>query len=83
MSASPHSECYGKMFPDFENLVCNRPNEGFAFSAFVEHLGIGTQRRSLTVKRDACDKCVSCQDYRSCYDLDMAKLAMQRVWAAF
>jgi hypothetical protein len=83
MSLNPHPECYGQMFPDFENLVPNKPNDGFAFSVFIERLGIGTQRRLLEVKRAAWDKCVSCGDYRSCYDLGMAKVAMQRVLAAF
>ena len=76
------SECYGKIFPDFERLNYNKPTDGVAFRVFIEKVGIGTQRRSLVVRQDAWDNCVECSDYRSCYDLSMAKLAMQRALAA-
>jgi len=71
-----HPDCYGKLFPDFGHLNFNQPTEGKAFSVFVKRIGIGTQRRELTVKPDAWDECVACPEYRTCYDLSMAKLAL-------
>ena len=41
--------------------------------------GTGAQGRSLEVKREAWEKCVACPDYRTCYDLSLAKLEMNDV----
>jgi hypothetical protein len=78
MSATKHRACYGKMIPDFAHLNYNRPTEGKAFRVFVENIGAGTQRRELEVKADAWDECVECPEYRTCYDLGIAQLALHR-----
>ena len=74
-----HRECYGKLFPDFEHLNYNRPTEGKAFRVFAENIGAGTQRRELTVKTAEWDECVECPEFRNCYDLSMATIALHDV----
>ncbi len=76
MNTNKHPDCYGKLFPDFGHLDFNRPTEGKAFRVFVENIGLGRQRRELTVKLEAWDECVACPEYHPCYDLSMAKLAL-------
>ena len=76
-----HHECYGRLLPDFEHLRYNRPTDGRAFRVFVESIGVGTQRRELTFKEDGWAQCVQCPDYRTCYDLSMAKLALHEALA--
>lgn len=76
MSATQHRECFGKLLPDFEHLNYNKPTEGKAFRVFVEKIGLGTQRRQLTLKPEAWDECVACPEYRVCYDLSMAQFAL-------
>jgi len=71
-----HSDCYGTMFPDFTRLEANKPLASPAFTALVVSHGIGVQDRKLEVKGDGWENCVSCSDYRSCYDLSLAKLLM-------
>ena len=74
-----HSDCYGAMFPDFTRLQKNKPLESQAFTALVVSHGIGVQDRKLEVKREGWEKCTACPDYRTCYDLSMARLAMNTV----
>ncbi len=82
MSASAQrAECYGKMFPDFTRLKRKGRLEGQAFAALVTGSGTGAQGRSLEVKREAWEKCVACPDYRTCYELSMAKLALHQALA--
>ncbi len=73
--------CYGKMVPDFEHLQYNKPTEAKAFRVFVENIGLGRQRRQLELRPEDWEECVGCADYRTCYDLSMAKLALHRALA--
>jgi hypothetical protein len=75
------SDCYGAMFPDFTRLEPNKPVEGMAFSGLVTSYGIGAQHRKLEVKGDGWKRCVACLDYRTCYDLSLAKLLMNTLLA--
>ena len=77
--AQARQECYGKMFPDFTRLKRKERLEGQAFAALVTGSGTGAQGRSLEVKREAWEKCVACPDYRTCYDLSLARLEMNDV----
>ena len=74
--------CYGAMFPDVASLEHNVPCRGRAFTAEVRSQGLGIQSRQLKIDREACAKCVACPDYRTCYDLGMAKLALQQLLAS-
>ena len=69
-------ECYGAMFPDLDCLEYNRPCRGKAFTALVRSQGIGVQSRHLSVDEKEWAACRECRLYRSCYDLCMAKLAL-------
>ena len=71
--------CYGKMFPDFTRLKRKERLEGQAFAALVTGSGTGAQGRSLELKREACENCVACPDYRTCYDLSLATFEMSDV----
>jgi len=78
---SARCECYGAMFPDFTRLEKNKPLSSLAFTALVESHGIGDQGRKLEVKQEGWEKCVACADYRTCYDLSLAKLLMKTLLA--
>lgn len=77
MTTKSHRACYGKMMPDFGRLRYNKPTEGKAFRVFIEKIGIDTQRREVELKADAWDDCLECPEYRSCYDLGMAQVALR------
>ena len=80
MSAvAQRAECYGKMFPDFTRLKRKERLEGQAFTALVVSSGTGAQGRTLELKGEAWEKCVACPDYRTCYDLSLARLEMNDV----
>jgi len=74
-----HPECYGAMFPDFTRLKLKERLEGQAFAAMVMSSGTGAQGRNLELKREAWENCVACPNYRTCYDLSLAKLKMNDV----
>ncbi len=67
------------MFPDFTRLKRGQKLESRAFTALVVSSGIGAQGRTLALKREAWENCVSCPDYRTCYDLSLAGLLMNNV----
>jgi hypothetical protein len=67
------------MLPDFAHEHLNERNHGKAFSVLVESSGIGVQGRTLATKTDEWEDCLKCPDYRTCYDLSMAKL---QLWKA-
>jgi hypothetical protein len=76
---SAHCDCYGTMFPDFTRLKHKEKLEAQAFTALVVSSGTGAQGRNLEVKREAWAKCAECPDYRTCYDLSVARLLMNHV----
>jgi len=73
--------CNGSLFPDFTRLKHNQPLASQAFSTLVASHGIGVQSRKVDVKPEGWEKCVACPDYRTCYDLSLAKLLMNAVLA--
>lgn len=75
-TAVNRQECHGRMFPDFTRLKRREALEGQAFTALVMSSGTGAEGRSLEVKAEAWERCVACPDYRTCYDLSLAKLLM-------
>jgi len=68
--------CYGSMFPDLDRLEGNRPVHGRVFEVLLESKGIGLSGRSITADQAQWKKCTACEQYRSCYDLSMAKLLL-------
>ena len=73
--------CYGTMFPDFTRLQKSVPLTSPAFSAQVENQGMAVQGWKLEVERAGWEKCVACTDYRTCYDLSLARLLMNTLMA--
>jgi hypothetical protein len=71
-------DCYGKLFPDFTRLKRGE-QDGQAFSAVITGAGTGAHGRNLDVKTEAWLKCSECPDYRSCYELSVAKMLMNQV----
>ena len=70
-------DCYGNIFPDLRTFSYNRIARGKVFSVLVKSFGIGVQSRDLTIDTQAWEACQVCPQYRGCYDLSMAKLAME------
>jgi hypothetical protein len=73
-----HPECYGQMMPDLARLEYNEPLKGKAFVALVRSQGLGVQELRMTVDEAGWETCLVCPDYRTCYDLSMAKLVLYR-----
>ena len=66
------------LFPDLLRLEHNRENRGRVASIFIESLGIGVQDRRLTIEPVAWNECVKHPNFRPCYDLSMARMALQQ-----
>ena len=65
------------LFPDLLHLKTNQTNRGRVASIIIESRGIGVQRSELIVNNEAWGECVKTPHFRACYDLSMAKLALQ------
>ena len=76
---SARCDCYGSLFSDFTRVERNQRLHSPAFSALLVSQGIGMKSRALEVKADEWDKCVACDDDRTCYDLSLSKLVMNTI----
>jgi hypothetical protein len=65
------------LFPNLLNLKTNQINRGRVASVVMQSEGIGVQRSELIVDSQAWEECVKTPHFRACYDLSMAKLALQ------
>ncbi len=65
------------LFPDLLNLKTNQINRGRVASVIVESSGLGVRHSEVVVDEQAWDACVKAPHFRACYDLSMAKLALQ------
>lgn len=70
------------LFPDLLILKVNQSNRGRVASIVIESRGIGVQRSELSVDSETCEECVKAPHFRACYDLSMAKLALQEALAS-
>jgi hypothetical protein len=66
------------MLPDLSRLEYNQPLRGLAFTVHARSQGIGVQDLQMEVDPAGWEKCLGCPDYRTCYDLSMAKLVLYR-----
>ena len=66
------------LFPDILHLSMNTRHRGRIVTVVVESCGIGVQGHVITVDEKAWEECVKTPNFRACYDLSMAKLALQR-----
>jgi len=69
-------DCYGTMFPDLGRLEFNTPLRGRVFEVLVKSLGIGVSSRQVNIRPEGWEACTSCERYRDCYDLSMAKMTL-------
>ena len=72
-------DCFGKIFPDLEQVEFGRPVAGRVFQILVSSRGANHRERTLQVDLSAWQECEKCDDFRNCYDFSTAKLNMQRV----
>lgn len=71
----------GDFFPDLLRIQLNHLNRGRVFAVLTESHGVGLQNREMIVDQAAWDECVKSPNFRACYDLSMAKLALQQALA--
>jgi hypothetical protein len=77
------SDCAGDLFPDMLNLKINRLNKGRVFGLRVESCGIGVQHREIVIDEEAWEKCSKSPNFDRCFQLSMAKLALQQAVLRF
>ena len=70
-------ECFGGLFPDLIRLQDGGAVQGKTFTALVA--SCGQLSHKLEMKREECEKCAQCPEYRTCYDFSLAKLLMNAV----
>ncbi len=69
-----HPNCYGSMLPDLSRLEYKKQLEAEAFSVLISSPGTGAAGHRVDFKPEAWEKCIACPDYRTCYDLSLARL---------
>jgi hypothetical protein len=68
----------GDLFPDLTRLEFNAENRGRVASIIVESVGIGVQSKAISIDETAWKECIKHPNFRACYDLSMAKVALQQ-----
>jgi len=66
------------MMSDLARLDHNQLLCGTAFKVMARGQGMGVQELRMEVDSAGWEKCLVCLDYRTCYDLSMAKLTLYR-----
>jgi len=69
--------CKGKMFPTTIQTLHNKPTCGKVFGYLVDQPGLAVRGRSVTVNREAWNKCIACSEFDTCYRLSVATLLME------
>lgn len=72
----------GDFFPDLLHLEQNVENRGRVASIFIGSVGMGIQVRRLTIDGAAWMECLKQPHFRACYDLSMARIALQQAMLA-
>ena len=77
--SNTHPDCYGRMMPDLSRLEYSVPLKGKAFTALATRQGaMIVSDFEVQVDPAEWERCLACPDYRTCYDLSMAKLVLYR-----
>lgn len=72
-------ECHGKMFPEIsELLLTNHTASGKVFQARLSSIGPFQREPVLEMQAGAWEDCQQCPQYRSCYDLSMARMTLEQ-----
>lgn len=72
----PHSDCFGKLFPDPARQEPNRWLTGKIFALHITSIGIGEQGRETRIDQEQWDRCQACSDFAACRDLSFGTLLM-------
>ncbi|WP_417385843.1 hypothetical protein [Gimesia sp.] len=80
----PHEirkKCYGDMFPDSLDMHKNTSNAGKVFKVETKQrltgvLPVAPENR-IEIDHAAWNACQSCAEFKSCYQLSMAKIALE------
>lgn len=75
-------DCYGTIYPNFDGLQFGKEIAGKVFRVKIDTLGPGHRDRHLEADLSQWQNCQQCAEFRSCYDLSNAKLAVQQAVAA-
>jgi hypothetical protein len=67
----------GDLFPDLLLLEKNVLNRGRVLGAYLAASGLGIQERRVVEDPQAWQACIESPNFRSCYDLSLAKLHLQ------
>ena len=74
-------DCFGKLYPDLEQLEFGASIRGKVFRVTVTTLGPGHRDRKLEFDMPEWENCQRCEDFRNCLDLSNAKLNLQQALA--
>ncbi len=70
-----------KMFrddlPRFGGLGLNTSTKGQVFTVTLRSQGIGIQSKEIATDLEAWEQCEECEQFRSCYDLSVGRLALE------
>lgn len=83
MNKVDHKECFGTMFPDTLHLRTNQECKGKVFSARLETAS-GWIRSGERIDADIeeWDDCRQCSEFTSCFQLCLAKVALESAVAS-
>jgi hypothetical protein len=83
MSKVKHKECFGTMFPDTLHLHTNQECKGKVFSSRLES-ATGWVRSGERIDADIeeWDDCQQCPEFTSCFQLCLAKVALESAVAS-
>jgi hypothetical protein len=74
---SPHSACYGRIFPPTLVRTDNKEIRGKVFGYLVEHTGVVERGRTVTTDLQAWEECTLCPDPESCFRLSTGTVLME------
>ena len=72
-----HKHCYGTMFHDSLHFSANDQMQGKVFSFELDSVGLARTGRSIQTDIAEWDDCLACPEFGHCYQLCMAKLALE------
>ena len=75
--ADEEKDCYGKMLPPVIKRPDNVTMAGKVFSYYVKQPGLMATDRSVSVDEEAWRRCVTCEDYETCYRLSVGRLLLE------
>jgi hypothetical protein len=70
-------DCCGKMFPSVIEPPGNVTMVGKVFSYHISQPGPMATDRWVSVDRGAWRRCVTCEDYETCYRLSIGRLLLE------